>query len=452
MGFLLATSLPMALWLLGSRPVLRPLVVAIIGLLGTALLFSFARGALFGLAVGAVWQVVVERRHVRLLLLGALAAGLAALFVVHSNSSQVSNGLRLKQHVAAANVSTRLEAWGAASRIASDHPLLGIGPGNFRDVYYAATGRPPGSLPRLAVVHNAYLDIAAELGVVALLLFLAYLALAFTRLSRCVRSNVGLPGFASVVRTSLVVASVGSLTLSEQYFPQFWLFGGLATALWAEQSWRARAAAAGGRPGPFEPAVAAESPTTSTYDSPVNDRRVDERDRRVRDQLAAARAQHERLKRVSDDLREREGRLELARAELHRQQQAHRDEEARLAAFGTELAAREHSVRELERQARARSHELDTRGAELSAQAQRIAEYGPHAGRDAVAAERLKLEEQRASLARRRKELAARESRLRARDERIMQRERAVAVRAAEIEAGRSSRPSESDTEEPSGR
>ena len=165
-----------------------------IGLLGTALLFSFARGALLALAVGAVWQVVVERRHIRLLLVGALIAGLAALFVVQSNSSQVSNGLLLKQHVASQNVSTRLQAWDAAAQIASDHPVLGIGPGNFRDVYYQATGRPPGSQPRLAVVHNAYLDIAAELGVIAMLLFLAYLGLAFQRLTRVFSANVGLPG------------------------------------------------------------------------------------------------------------------------------------------------------------------------------------------------------------------------------------------------------------------
>jgi hypothetical protein len=33
-----------------------------------------------------------------------------------------------------------------------------------------------------------------------------------------------------------VIGGVATLTLSEQYFAQFWLLGGLATALWHERA------------------------------------------------------------------------------------------------------------------------------------------------------------------------------------------------------------------------
>jgi len=80
---------------------------------------------------------------------------------------------------------------------------------------------------------------AAELGVGGFLLFLAYLAIAFQRLTVARREELGPPGLASAARTSLIVAAVAALTLSEQYFAPFWLLGALGTALWGE---RARAA------------------------------------------------------------------------------------------------------------------------------------------------------------------------------------------------------------------
>jgi hypothetical protein len=49
-----------------------------------------------------------------------------------------------------------------------------------------------------------------------------------------VRHGNGLPGYATAIRTSLVIAAVAGLFLSEQYYAPFWLFGGLATALWRE--------------------------------------------------------------------------------------------------------------------------------------------------------------------------------------------------------------------------
>jgi hypothetical protein len=443
MGFLLATSLPFAFWLIGSRHVLRPLVVAVVALLGAGLVFSFARGAMLALAAGAVWLIVVERRHVRLLLVGALAVGLAAVFVVHSSSSQVSSGLRLKQHVAAQNVSIRLQVWDAAANLAADHPLLGIGPGNFRDVYYQATGRPPGSLPRLAVVHNAYLDIAAELGIGALLLFLAYLAFAFTRLADCVRAAVGPPGFASIVRTSLVVSCVGALTLSEQYFPQFWLFGGLASALWAERRRAARAAAAV----VAEVVPAAQGAALARpYDHDVSERRVEERERRASAQFEAITAQQERLTRRLEDLRAREERVEHGLAELQRGARANADAEASLRERSRSLAERERELAGLEQEAALRSTTLAAEVQELVARRRRVAARelelaeltrGLAENEREVERGRLELRRDEAELASRRRAVEAARAEVADRERAVRKREAEVAAEAIELEARR---------------
>ena len=98
-------------------------------------------------------------------------------------------------------MNTRLDAWSAAARLASEHPL-GVGPGNFKLYYLKETGRPPGT-DTLVVVHNAYLDLAAELGIGAMLVFLLYLGGSFWRASVARARGNGPPGLATAVRTAL---------------------------------------------------------------------------------------------------------------------------------------------------------------------------------------------------------------------------------------------------------
>jgi O-antigen ligase len=201
--------------------------------MSASIVLSFSRGALVGLAAALVWHVLTERRGQTFLLLGAVAvAGLSTFLIVQANPSQVQKGFQEKRNVASANVHTRLDAWSAAARLGSEHPF-GVGPGNFRLHYLEETGRPPGSW-NIGVVHNAYLDVAAEIGPIAMALFVLYLIWVFSRASVARRRGNGPPGLATAVRTALVIACVSACFLSEQYFAPFWLLGALATAMWRE--------------------------------------------------------------------------------------------------------------------------------------------------------------------------------------------------------------------------
>jgi putative inorganic carbon (hco3(-)) transporter len=240
-AFMLATTLPLTFWLLRERWVLRVLAAGMIVVMSLAILFTYSRSALVALGAGMVWLGIIDRRRIPLLL-AAIAVTVAAGFTFvqssPSNVFRVEEALRAKEKVADYNVHTRLGAWDAAITLAIENPLVGIGPGNFAFHYGRVTDTPPGAEP-LGVVHNAYLDIAAELGLVGLALFLAYLAISFGRLRTAHREGSGLPGFASALQVSLVIAATGALTLSEQYAAQFWFIGGLATALWFEKRVRA---------------------------------------------------------------------------------------------------------------------------------------------------------------------------------------------------------------------
>jgi O-antigen ligase len=234
-AFLLATTLPLTFWLLREPGRRRALAVLMLGVISVSTLLTLSRGALVGLGAAVLWLALTERRFLKPLLAGALLAAVILGLVVHVKQNRIETGLRAKEKVAGANVSSRLEAFGAAARLSVEHPIVGVGPGNFQYHFLEATDSPPGA-ERLVVVHDAYLDIAAELGPTAMVLFLAYLGVVFFQLSGARRLGLGPPGYAAALRISLVVGSFSALTLSEQYFAPFWLIGGLAAALWQERN------------------------------------------------------------------------------------------------------------------------------------------------------------------------------------------------------------------------
>lgn len=234
-AFTVATALPLAVWLLGNRGLQRLMAASFVAVMATALLLSLSRGALVGLAAGVVWHAAVRRRHLPAIAAASVIALAAALVVVSSNEATVERSVELKQGTAAHNVESRLDAWRAAADLAARHPVLGVGPGNFASRYYEETGAPVGTFA-LRVVHNTYLDVAAELGFTGLALFLAYLALTFGRATAAARLGRGPSGLAEAVRTAMVVAIVAGMFLSEQYFPSFWVLGAMATLLWREDT------------------------------------------------------------------------------------------------------------------------------------------------------------------------------------------------------------------------
>jgi O-antigen ligase len=238
-AFVLATSLPLMFFLLTGPRMLRPLVLAGIALVSAAILLSLSRGAFVGLAVGFLLFVITDRRRVSVTLAAGALAGIGVLLVIHSNPQKFHQALLLKRQVAQQNVSTRFGAWGAASRLASNHPFLGVGPGNFQFHYNQLTGQPVGTFT-LTVAHNALLDIAAEVGLLAMCLLAAYLVLAFVRLTTSLERGYGDPGFVRALRISLTIAVVSAMFLSEQYFLPFWMIGGLAAAIWIRGEQQAR--------------------------------------------------------------------------------------------------------------------------------------------------------------------------------------------------------------------
>ena len=208
------------------RALLVPtILVLVVGFAGTV-----SRGGMVGAVAAFVTAIIVMRgRRAAVLGAGVLATVVLAVWLA-GNPAAV-------ERLQSANEdrgSGREDIWLVARRVSWDHPIGGIGPGNFtvRSREYV---RRPGTLEyveliveRPHVVHNTYLQMLAETGIIGLLLFLAIVATAVGSAMRAARTfhHAGERALARISR-GVIVADVGLLTaaifISLQGTGAFWV-------------------------------------------------------------------------------------------------------------------------------------------------------------------------------------------------------------------------------------
>lgn len=212
-------------------------------LIGAGVALTFSRGAALGAA--AIVGAMCLMRYLRVWHLGVLVLGLTlVLIAVPSYRSRLQSFEKLYSAlsggggVAAADPSTqgRLTEMLAAGLVFLDHPLLGVGPGMFKYHYpeYAdKIGIRVQGTERAA--HNAWLQIAAEGGAVAVLCFLVILGVTAWDLHRVVRTSRDRQraGMAAALLLSLAGYAVTSQFLDYAYIVFFWMIMALAGAVTA---------------------------------------------------------------------------------------------------------------------------------------------------------------------------------------------------------------------------
>ena len=250
----LVVTVPLAL-LLGAGAATRARRFAATGCaaLATAgIVLTSSRGAVVALAAVVLGLAVlghIDRRHVFVLVLG-LAISVALLpDYRHRVSSLLTVGQASTEAGAAGGADQSLRARSTEMRAAfyafNDHPVLGLGPGNFPAYYqsYAAKaggelharvkfGPDKGSTPERQA-HNIFLSVAADLGAVGLSVFAAILAVAGTMLLASRRRLIkagdrGAAALAAGFFLALVGYVVCGLFLSLAYERYLWLLLALA--------------------------------------------------------------------------------------------------------------------------------------------------------------------------------------------------------------------------------
>ena len=234
-AYVLSTALPLALYLAWQAGRDRVLWVGCSVVLVAAILGTLSRGAAVALGVAGVWAVLTGLARSRTVLVVVLGIAAIVAVALTFERSFVEDRLHAKFTVADDNVESRRALWGGALDMAADRPVLGVGTGLYpeRAADYVVD-EPYGIVEPVA--HNAYLEVLAEGGVLAVLPFAAFVAGTWVVLRRT-REVAAAAGdrqgveLAATLQASQLVAAVGAVFLSVQIAPPLWLVGALALAL-----------------------------------------------------------------------------------------------------------------------------------------------------------------------------------------------------------------------------
>ncbi len=241
-----AMSLPAALALaaLTARPRRRLVLYAAVGVIVISIASTVSRSGLLALlavvllTLVAPWRVFFRRRSQKLAYAAVLVAGAAVTAVIGSSSllARISSS-------GGDRGSGRIDLWGAAWHGFRAHPWFGIGAGNFPhqviDLLQATPGVNDSAayIPHIGrVVHNSYLGMLTELGIVGLAIFLLLIGLTGVALVRSFRraraaAERTYERFSLAVAVALAAFMVSAFFLSIELNKPLWILVGLALTL-----------------------------------------------------------------------------------------------------------------------------------------------------------------------------------------------------------------------------
>jgi O-antigen ligase len=230
-AFLIAVTKP---------PLTRWLLASLVLVLALALFFTQSRGGLLSLAVVVVVTPLLAgpvrlRALVVILTVAALGVGYYSLVAPPAALSHVTK-------FSVGSGTGREDLWRVSIQMFRDHPITGVGTGNFQAVEprYAVRNinlqRVDLVVDTPKVAHNTYLHILTELGIVGFAAFatmvvgsLATAVIAIRRLARRGERRMEILGRGVLIGTIGMLAAFVFITA--QYEKQLWLLLGMCAAL-----------------------------------------------------------------------------------------------------------------------------------------------------------------------------------------------------------------------------
>jgi putative inorganic carbon (HCO3(-)) transporter len=198
-----------------------------------------SRGGIVGLAVGLVAAVALAGRA-----RPRLVATVLVIFAVGIGYYLAYTPSHLRGSFAgsvASASSGRSDEWRIALRMFANHPLSGVGLGNFVVVEPSYSTQSINLnfvrlvVTRPLVAHNTYLEVAAELGLGGLVLFVGILSLSARRAGRALAALAESADQLESYARGLLAGTIGMFAayvfLSGQYEKQLWLVIGLLASV-----------------------------------------------------------------------------------------------------------------------------------------------------------------------------------------------------------------------------
>ena len=240
------TAMPLGLYFAASerRLWMRGLAWGGIALLAAGFIWSGSRGGFLAF-IAVIAYFLLRYTSVKQSWRWSAVAVMALLVTAIAGDAyweRINTVLRPTQDYNMTDDQGRMRLWRRGVGYMIEHPVLGVGAGNFpraEGTISPLVGRMPrGRTVKWGPPHNSYVQVGAELGLVGLLIFAAFLFNVFRTLG-AVRSAAGPPGplgreatrLAQSLTASLIGFVVGSFFLTLAYHDIVYTLTGLALGL-----------------------------------------------------------------------------------------------------------------------------------------------------------------------------------------------------------------------------
>jgi len=220
----------MHLGLSDRRDIVRRVTLALVPLTIFTIIATHSRGGFLALGVGLMvlaWRSRNRFAGFAVLILMVVAGFLAA------PQSYIERISTIRDYQTEGSAKGRLDAWKVAGNMIAERPMLGVGFEKFQQNYRRfdpnATDESE-SGPGTRVAHNSYLQIWAECGTVAFLLYMVLIGWSFFDLWRLRREaerryhSSWILSYATMFEASMAVFVVGSFFLNRAHFDLFYHF------------------------------------------------------------------------------------------------------------------------------------------------------------------------------------------------------------------------------------
>ena len=212
-GFVAALFLMLGLFSVFERRIARTWLTLAFLLVAVGFFATESRGGLLALAAATVVALIIAPRQRRRIAALAAVVGVACVGLVVSSPGALQRITDLS-----GGTSGRSDLWRVGLEVFKGHPLIGVGAGNFVVVepHYALQ---PGAISRIQyitetpeIVHNTYLQLLAETGIVGLLTYLAVVTSSLWASFQAIKrfEAIGQTGYADLTR-AVVLGTIGML-------------------------------------------------------------------------------------------------------------------------------------------------------------------------------------------------------------------------------------------------
>ncbi len=231
-AYMLTVGMPVCFFVffIESAPGIRWLALGCIPLLANAVMLSFSRAAFLAMVIGSFWAVLRLRRVVPMLGFGVLGVLMLCRLVGSEVAARV---MTIQEYDQDSSAQERLETWKAGFRMMGEHPLLGVGAGNYGR--YSSLYNP--NVREGQLTHNEFIETAAETGIPAGLMLLAIFALAVWKLRRIQKATWLATETrwayysAAMLESAFVCYIIGAMFVSLPYFELSYLLLALTVSL-----------------------------------------------------------------------------------------------------------------------------------------------------------------------------------------------------------------------------